>query len=298
VIHRSGALAKRATAAISPPTRFRLPDPEREWELARRIGVVFHDPLILRLALTHRSVLNDWLTVPEIDATRQSNERLEFLGDALLGAIVAEYLFTRDLDADEGTLTSRRVAIVRAETLVRWARGLDLASFLYMGIGERVTEGVRDRMLAGAFEALVGAVHVDQGRDAAARFVLEFLARDLGALLADEMSLNPKGRLQEVLQDQARAAPVYMTLEEEGPDHARMFTVAVTIEDKEYGVGKGISKRAAQQEAARKALHALDEGGAGPSSALPGHDPLDDPLAQRTDRDDEGDPGSNRWREE
>ncbi|CAA9583709.1 MAG: Ribonuclease III [uncultured Thermomicrobiales bacterium] len=301
MIRRSSARS-RSKSSIPAPARFRLPDPAREHELATRIGVTFRDPLVLRLALTHRSVLSDWLTVPQLDATRQSNERLEFLGDALLGAIVAEHLFTSDPDADEGTLTSRRVAIVRAETLVRWARGLDLASFLYMGIGERVTEGVRDRMLAGAFEALVGAVHVDQGRDAAARFVLGFLARDRIALLADEVSLNPKGRLQEVLQDQARAAPVYLTLEEEGPDHARMFTVAVTIENKEYGVGKGISKRAAQQEAARQALHALEEGGAGSPDAgspgaLPGHDPSNEPRVQRTARDDEGDPGLNGRRE-
>ena len=295
MIHHSGVRSR----AKSSSTRVRLPDPARERELSRRIGITFREPLALRLALTHRSVLSDWLTITELDATRQSNERLEFLGDALLGAIIAEHLFTDDPDADEGTLTSRRVAIVRAETLVRWARELELASFLYMGIGERVTEGVRDRMLAGAFEALVGAVHVDQGRDAAAEFVLGFLARDRGALLADELQLNPKGRLQEVLQDQARAAPVYTTLEEEGPDHARMFTVAVNIENKEYGVGKGISKRAAQQEAARKALHALvDDLSTGASNALPSHDPIDEPPLQQTDRGDGSDPDPSRWQGE
>lgn len=235
-----------------------MPDRDLELELERRLGVTFNDPLILRLALTHRSVIQDWLSIPNIHATLQSNERLEFLGDALLGAIVAEHLFRRDPAADEGSLTRRRVAIVRAETLVRWARDLDLAAFLYMGTGERVTEGVRDRMLAGAFEALVGAIHVDQGRHAAERFVLGFLARDLGMLLASEHHLNPKGRLQEVLQERAWSAPQYVTLVEEGPDHARQFTVAVMIENEALGVGKGGSKRAAQQEAARKALFALD----------------------------------------
>ena len=298
MIPRSGVRSRAKTSSLPGATRVRLPNPARERELSRRLGIAFRDPLVLRLALTHRSVLSDWLTIPELDATRQSNERLEFLGDALLGAIVAEHLFTSDPDADEGTLTSRRVAIVRAETLVRWARGLELASFLYMGIGERVTESVRDRMLAGAFEALVGAVHVDQGRDAAARFVLGFLARDLDDLLADEFHLNPKGRLQEVLQDQARAAPVYMTLEEEGPDHARMFTVAVTIENKEYGVGKGISKRAAQQEAARKALDALDQFGAGGSTPLAGGDAPADPAPQRTDLGGEVGHDSTRWQGE
>jgi len=251
------------------PTPFRMPDPALELELGRRIGFAFNDPLLLRLALTHRSVLHDWLNIAGVNATLQSNERLEFLGDALLGAIVAEHLFARDPTADEGALTRRRVAIVRAETLVRWARDLDLPDLLYMGTGERVTEGVRDRMLAGAFEALVGAIHVDQGRDAAERFVLGFLARDLAMLLANEQHLNPKGRLQEILQERAQSAPEYVTLAEEGPDHARQFTVAVMIENEELGVGKGKSKRAAQQEAARTALFALTE----PPAERP-----DDPL--------------------
>lgn len=254
---RSGALVGSDTLAA--PTPFRMPDPALEHELSRRIGVTFNDPLILRVALTHRSVLHDWLMIPDIDAALQSNERLEFLGDALLGAIVAEHLFEGDRTADEGALTRRRVAIVRAETLVRWARDLGLGDALYMGTGERVTEGVRDRMLAGAFEALVGAIHVDQGRDAAERFVLGFLERDLAMLLASEQHLNPKGRLQEILQERARGAPEYVTLAEEGPDHARHFTVAVMIGDEEFGVGRGKSKRSAQQEAARRALFALSE---------------------------------------
>lgn len=260
---------------VANPTPFRTPDPALEAEFARRIGFTFNDPLLLRLALTHRSVLHDWLTVPNINATLQSNERLEFLGDALLGSIVAEHLFVQDPSADEGALTRRRVAIVRAETLVRWARDLDLADALYMGTGERVTEGVRDRMLAGAFEALVGAIHLDQGRGAAERFVLGFLARDLAMLLAGEQHLNPKGRLQEVLQERTRVAPEYVTLAEEGPDHARQFTVAVMMENEELGVGKGKSKRAAQQEAARKALLALNEPLGKPANilhAVPGQD--------------------------
>lgn len=284
---RQRSLSRANSETLGSPTPFRMPDPALELELGRRIGFTFSDPLILRLALTHRSVLHDWLTIPDINARLQSNERLEFLGDALLGAIVAEHLFEQDPAADEGALTRRRVAIVRAETLVRWARDLDLAAFLYMGTGERVTEGVRDRMLAGAFEALVGAIHVDQGRDAAARFVLGFLARDLAMLLASEHHLNPKGRLQEVLQELGRVGPDYVTLVEEGPDHARQFTVAVMIENQELGVGHGKSKRAAQQEAAREALFALHERGGAPPDGpliLSDRDPIglpgDHPFAQ------------------
>ncbi len=238
-------------------TPFRVPDPAAEHRLAARIGVTFGDPLILRLALTHRSVLHDWLTIPDIEAKLQSNERLEFLGDAVLGAIVAEYLYERDLSADEGTLTRQRVAIVRAETLVRWARELGLHTCLYLGTGERVSEGIRDRMLAGAFEAVVGAIHIDRGRDAASAFVMQFLRRDITSLLANEQQLNPKGRLQEVLQERSGIAPEYVTIAEEGPDHARHFTVAVVLENEHIGVGSGTSKRAAQQEAARQALISL-----------------------------------------
>jgi ribonuclease III len=239
------------------PTPFRLPDPAAERVLAGRIGLSFTNPRLFRLALTHRSVLHDWLLQPEVDAILQSNERLEFLGDALLGAIVAEHLYEVDPVADEGALTRHRVALVRAETLVRWARELQLEHGLYLGTGESVTHSARDRMLAGAFEALVGALHLDQGRDAAKRFVHRFLERDMTAILADESSANPKGRLQEVLQEQALDAPEYETVAAEGPDHARQFTVAVRVQGEQLGIGRGRSKREAQQAAAREALIAL-----------------------------------------
>jgi len=241
------------------PAPFRMPDPAAEQRLAKRIGVAFADPLILRLALTHRSVIQDWLAIPDIGARLQSNERLEFLGDAVLGAVVAEHLYDRDPTADEGTLTRQRVAIVRAETLVRWARELSLHHCLYLGTGERVSEGIRDRMLAGAFEALVGAIHIDQGRDAATAFVMQFLRRDITPLLATDQDLNPKGRLQEVMQERSGIAPDYVTLAEEGPDHARYFTVAVVHDGQHIGVGSGASKRAAQQGAARQALFSLGD---------------------------------------
>lgn len=236
------------------PTPFRLPDPGKEADLARRMGVQFDNPLLLRQALTHRSVLHDWQGVEDIPAILQSNERLEFLGDAVLGAITAEYLYKRDPDADEGQLTRHRVAAVRAETLVRWARELRVPEALYLGTGEQVTQSARDRMLAGAFEALVGAVHLDQGREAAERFVLGFLERDLESILQQEAVANPKGRLQEVLQERERVGPEYETIATAGPDHAREFTVVVKVREELLGEGRGRSKREAQQMAAREAL--------------------------------------------
>jgi len=243
------------------PTPFGLPDPAAEDALARRMGVTFNDPYLLRLALTHRSVLQDWILLDEVDARLQSNERLEFLGDALLGAFVAEYLYLQDREADEGELTRRRVAIVRAETLVRWSRELDLPECLYLGTGERVTESLRDRMLAGAYEALAGAIYLDAGREAAERFVLSFLDRDGQSIRMSELDANPKGRLQEILQDRAIPAPDYVTVAAEGPDHARQFTEAVIVDGTQLGVGTGRSKRVAQQEAARQAILALEATG-------------------------------------
>ncbi len=252
---------KPSAAVTAKPTPFGLPDIAAERALAERIGVAFNDPLLLRLALTHRSVLQDWTLLETVDAALQSNERLEFLGDALLGAFVAEYLYLQDPGADEGELTRRRVAIVRSETLVRWSRELDLPQCLYLGTGERVTESLRDRMLAGAYEALVGAIHLDQGRAAAERFVLGFLDRDGQSIRLSELDANPKGRLQEILQDRAAPAPEYVTIAAEGPDHARQFTEAVIIDGAQVGMGIGRSKRVAQQEAARQAILALETGG-------------------------------------
>jgi ribonuclease-3 len=251
------ALTATGNAGKAENLPFGLPNPAAERELEARLGLQFADPLLLRLALTHRSVLPDWAALPELDARHESNERLEFLGDALLGAFIAEELFHRDPTASEGALTRRRAAIVRAETLVHWARDVGLGECLYLGTGERVSEAARDKMLAGGFEAIVGAVALDQGREAAERFVVGFLQRDIDAILAAEEGANPKGRLQEVAQELTGVAPAYVTVATEGPDHARHFTVAVTLRGEELGVGQGRSKREAQQAAADVALAVL-----------------------------------------
>ncbi len=238
------------------------PDGDTPARFAATIGVEFDNLGLLRLALTHRSVLHDWLAAGYVGPEIQSNERLEFVGDALLGAIVAEHLYERYPDADEGTLTARRVALVRAETLVRWAREIDLGAYLYLGHGERVTEGARDRMLAGAFEALVGAIARDRGMREAKRFVQRFLAREVETVAAQEAEeANPKGHLQEWLQERYRLAPMYQTRSTEGPAHERVFTVEVSFRDEVLGVGVGGSKREAEQAAARVALALLAERG-------------------------------------
>jgi ribonuclease-3 len=232
--------------------------PER---LAAELGLTFKDLDLLRLALTHRSVLHDWsAAMPDTaspPANRQSNERLEFLGDAVLSYVVADYLYHRYPEAPEGLLTAKRVSLVRAERLVRWAREINLADYLYLGQGERVTEGARDRMLAGAFEAVIGALTIDRGLRETRRFLHHFIERDEAEMLAELKVANPKGRLQELLQEQYRLPPVYRTINEEGPAHARTFTAEVSINDQALGVGTGGSKRDAEQAAAAAALAAL-----------------------------------------
>jgi ribonuclease-3 len=233
------------------------PEDDRAERFAAAVGIEFKDPALLRLALTHRSVLAEWVAAGLLETTLQSNERLEFLGDALLGAIVAEYLYRTEPEATEGTLTARRVALVRAETLVRWAREIALGEALYLAQGERVSSGARDRMLAGAFEALVGAIYLDRGLPAARRFVGRFLRREAPAI-AGPADTNPKGHLQELLQERFRRSPDYRIVAIEGPDHARVFTVEAWLKGHLLGVGTGGSKREAEQSAARASLARLD----------------------------------------
>lgn len=230
--------------------------------LAASLGLTFRNIDLLRLALTHRSVLHDWANVmpnsPVPPVNRQSNERLEFLGDAVLSFVVADYLYHRYPDSPEGLLTSKRVSLVRAERLVRWAREINLADYLYLGQGERVTEGTRDRMLAGAFEAIIGALTIDRGLRETRRFLRAFIDRDEAEMLSELRDANPKGRLQELMQEKYRLPPVYKTLSEDGPAHARIFTAEVSINDQPLGVGTGVSKRDAEQAAAVVALAAID----------------------------------------
>jgi ribonuclease-3 len=234
-------------------------DLQRPARLAEALGLRVRNIDLLRLALTHRSVVHEWTAAAPGLPPPQSNERLEFLGDAYLGVIVAEYLYNRYPDAPEGTLTHRRVALVRAERLVRWAREINLADYLYLAQGERVTEGARDRMLAGAFEALIAAITLDRGMREAKRFLRRFLDRDVEEVAGEEMSANPKGQLQETLQERFRLPPVYRTIGAEGPAHARVFTAEVSMGRRSLGIGSGGSKRDAEQAAARAALARLAE---------------------------------------
>lgn len=241
------------------PTPFRTPNVAREQQIAQRLGVRFNDPLQLRLALTHRSVILEWTQRGVVNVILQSNERLEFLGDAVLGFVTADRLYKLLPEADEGMLTRTRVALVRAETLVQWAFRLGLEDAIYLGTGETITDSARDRILAGTMEAVIGAIYLDQGQAAAASFINTFLDGQDGQFDMDEAIANPKGRLQEVVQEQKLDQPEYLTVAEDGPDHARVFTIHVVVNGHHIGTGSGRSKREAQQIAAREALLAIAE---------------------------------------
>jgi len=212
----------------------------------------FDNPQLLREALTHRSYLNEaTLPVP-------SNERLEFLGDAVLGLISADFLFHRFPAMPEGELTNLRSALVRTESLAGYSYQLGLGRYLFLGRGEELSEGRnRPTGLAGAFEALIGAIYLDRGYAAARDFALGFIEPQLEAVLAGQTQRNAKSILQELVQAQRHLAPTYHVIEETGPDHAKAFTVEVRVGDEVLGRGHERSKRAAEQAAAAEGIERL-----------------------------------------
>ena len=202
---------------------------------------------LLRAALIHRSYLNEDFTATE------SNERLEFLGDAALGFIVAQYLYNRYKDAPEGQLTRRRMALVSNQTLARWARQFGLDQMLLISKGER-SAALPDRVLGGAFEALLAAILLDRGMPAVEAFLLPILEAEADEVVAKTMAGNFKGRLQEIAQERDRITPTYQTLDTPDADLERRFTVAVMIGERVLATGAGKSKQIAEQAAAEAGL--------------------------------------------
>lgn len=227
---------------------------DRPQQVARLLGIELRNPDLLRLALTHRSFLNEQ-GVDQVQAVHDSNERLEFLGDSVLGMVTAEFLYERYPQLPEGRLTAYRTALVRTETLARWARRFGLDELLYLGRGEVGVDGeIRDRILAGAFEAVIAAIYLDRGIRVTRRFLRDLLVEDAERTISIGQETNYKGRLQELVQERERVTPAYRTVEVTGPAHDRTFTVEVVVHGRSIGVGTGSSKRAAQQEAAQRAL--------------------------------------------
>lgn len=253
--------AALATPTVSDAQAAPLPARDDEDQRPRRaadlLGIEVRNLDLLRLALVHRSYLNEQ-GVDQIQAVRDSNERLEFLGDSVLGMITAEFLYQRFPLHSEGLLTAYRTALVRTETLARWARRFGLDELIYLGRGEMTAEGdIRDRILAGVFEAVIAAIYLDRGIRVTRRFLRGLLRRDAAEIISLGQEINYKGRLQELIQDRERVTPVYRTVAVSGPAHERTFTVEVVARGTQLGMGSGTSKRAAQQDAAQNALERL-----------------------------------------
>jgi len=221
-------------------------------ELQQRLGHTFRDESLLRLALTHPSVAHD------ANTPLPHNQRLEFLGDSVLGLILSRALYQNFPAADEGTLTKSRAKLVNAASLAAHGRTLGLGAHLVLSRGEENTGGrERASALADAFEALLGAIFLDGGLEAAGGFVLREFAAEIHELDLPAGIDNPKGELQELLQAESPDAPVYQLISAEGPDHDRNFICAVLHDGTELARGSGKSKKAAESDAALAALQKL-----------------------------------------
>ena len=222
-------------------------------KLEKALRYYFQDRKLLMCAVTHKSYSNETPGRPE------DNQRLEFLGDAVLGVVAAEALMARLPSSTEGILTQRRAALVNEGSLAELAREIDLGSALLLGRGEEMSNG-RDRSstLCDAVESVIGAVFLDGGFDAARQMILQLIEHRLDELVEGTHMGDAKGTLQERLQAANRPAPSYRLIKEEGPDHAKVFEVEITVNGEALAVGRGRSKKEAEKDAAFEALKEVD----------------------------------------
>ena len=218
-------------------------------DFAKKNGLNFKDQKLLQQVFVHRSYLNE-----NIGFQLDHNERLEFLGDAVLELIVTKYLYD-NFKSPEGELTNLRSALVKGQMLSDVANEIGMDQYLYLSRGEAKAEGrSRQLILANAFEALIGAVYLDGGYQAAAVFIEKYLIKHLQKIIAQKLYLDPKSHLQELSQEQLGVTPNYKVINEHGPDHAKSFTVGCFINEKIIGEGSGSSKQTAESAAASSAL--------------------------------------------
>lgn len=237
-----------------------LPRRSRSWEnlnkhmdlskFEKKAGVIFKNKALLKQAFTHRSFINENRT-----QGLEHNERLEFLGDAVLELVITDYLYGILEKSNEGELTSLRSALVNADTCSRVAQTLGANEFLLLSRGESKDMGrARQFILANTLEAIIGAIYLDQGYDAAKEFILAHIAPLTGEIIKNGAWIDAKSLFQEKAQEYLNTTPIYKVINESGPDHDKYFTVGVYIAKELYGKGEGKSKQDAEQEAAREAL--------------------------------------------
>ena len=221
-------------------------------KLSKHIGVEFNDISLLRTACTHRSFLNE-----NRGSGMEHNERLEFLGDAVLELVVTSFLFRKFPRKPEGELTAYRSALVNTVSLTKVAERLGLNDYLLLSRGESKDTGrARSIILANAVEAVIGSIYLDQGYNSSANFISEHLLNviDIDEIIEKKLWLDAKSRFQERSQEKVGVTPSYKTLKEVGPDHDKQFTLGVFLGDVQVAIGSGPSKQEAEQKAAEKAL--------------------------------------------
>ncbi|KKW10124.1 MAG: Ribonuclease 3 [Parcubacteria group bacterium GW2011_GWB1_49_7] len=217
-------------------------------------GIMFKDKSLLKQAFTHRSYINE-NRPPAGGSGLAHNERLEFLGDAVLELVITNYLFGRMKEASEGEMTALRSALVNAETCAKVAQALGVNDFLLLSRGEGKDIGrARTYILANTLEALIGAIYIDRDYEAAKDFILKHIAPLMEEIVSDGTWIDAKSLFQEKAQELMGLTPAYKTVRESGPDHDKHFTVSVSVGREVYGEGEGKSKQDAEQEAARDAL--------------------------------------------
>ena len=213
------------------------------------IGYRFKSLELLRASLTHTSGANTRLA---------SNERLEFLGDAVLGLITVEQLYLRFPEYQEGDMTKIKSAVVSRTACAQFSEQIDLGSFLFLGRGMKVGSGLPSNLLADVFESIVAAIYLDGGMDAVKPFVLKFVTEEIDRVVRDAANNNYKSLLQQVSQRELGGTPRYQVLDEQGPDHARSFKIAVVINSQRFAAAWGQNKKIAESRAAQNALAAIN----------------------------------------
>ena len=218
--------------------------------LEKLIKITFKDKDMLNQVFIHRSYLNEFK-----DEKIESNERLEFLGDAVLELAVTRYLYKNYPKENEGVLTSWRASLVNGKNLSDSAQIIGLGELLYLSKGEEKTGGrERELLLANTFEALIGAIYLDQGFKTAEKFIFENVLNKLQNILDNKLYLDPKTHFQEIVQSEIGVTPTYKLLEEAGPDHNKNFVIGLYVNDKHLSTGEGKSKQVAQVNAAKEAI--------------------------------------------
>ncbi len=220
-------------------------------QLQKKIKITFKNLDLLRQAMVHRSYINE-----NPSFRLDHNERLEFLGDAVLELVVTDYLYKFFSTATEGEMTNWRASLVNSKMLSSIAQKLDIESLLYLSRGESKAGFSKGRayILTNAFEALIGAIYLDRGYKTSEKFIKKFVLAELPMVFEKRLDVDPKSRFQEISQEKMKLTPHYQVLHEEGPDHAKKFRIGIFLGNELVASGEGTSKQEAQEEAARKAL--------------------------------------------